>query len=103
MFSNALQNAIEAVSKLDDPEKKNISITAEERNHQVEISVINYFSGDIGFVDGLPDTTKADKNHHGFGLQSMQYVASQYGGHMTAGRKGDVFMLNVRIPIPHDA
>lgn len=101
LFSNALQNAIEAVSKLDDPEKKNISITVEEREHQVEISVINYFAGDLTLVNGLPDTTKADKNHHGFGIQSMQYVAGQYGGQLTTRCRGEVFMLLVRIPIPN--
>ena len=31
------------------------------------------------FLDGFPVTTKADKEHHGYGLRSIKKAAAKYG------------------------
>lgn len=100
LFTNALQNAVEAVRKLEDPEKKNIGVTVEPMGNQVEISVINYFNGTLSADAGRLGTTKADRNHHGLGLQSMQYILSEYGGTLETDVQGEVFSLRIRIPLP---
>ena len=102
LFSNALRNAIEAVRKVEDPQQRIISINVEDRADHVEISVINYYAGEISTADGKLSTTKADINHHGFGTMSMKYIADQYRGHMGIDARNGVFRLFVSIPKPKE-
>ncbi len=100
LFGNALDNAIEAVSKLPDPEQRMISLTVTAKSQMVSIHAENYFSGLLEFDDGLPKTIKADKAYHGFGMRSMRTVAEKYDGYLTAKAQNGVFHLNIVIPIP---
>ncbi len=100
LFSNILRNALEAVRKLKDPEKKNIGITLEKRNGKACISAINYFSGVLSTDNGQILTSKEDRNRHGLGLQSVRYILNEYDGTLTASVGGEVFTLNAEIPIP---
>ncbi len=100
LFSNALENALEAVRKLDDPEMKVINLSVAQSNGVVEILVSNYFQGELSLQDGLPLTTKPEKNQHGFGTLSMKYVAEQYGGTLQACVEKAIFTLKILIPIP---
>ena len=101
LFSNALENALEAVQKLEDPEMRVVDLSVAQSAGTVEILISNYFQGELPLQDGLPlATTKADKNRHGFGTLSMKYVAELYGGTLTAAVKGPIFTLNISIPIP---
>lgn len=99
LFSNALQNAMEAVRQLDDPEKKNIGVTVERRADRADISVINYCRAPVSAQGDLPATTKDDRNHHGFGLQSMRYIVQQYGGTLQTSVADEVFTLHISLPI----
>lgn len=104
MFNNALGNALEAVQNIDDPEMRVVDISVARHAGAVEIVVTNYFQGERPLQDGLPDsTTKEDKNRHGFGLQSMKYVAEQYSGSVQTSIEGPVFTLKISIPIPASA
>mgnify|MGYP000575819770 CR=1 FL=1 len=102
LFDNAVSNAIEAVRQLPDPEMKVISLNVSSRNGMVEIVTTNYFSGSVKFNDGLPNTTKANKNQHGFGSMSIRYIAEQYGGTMNAEAENGIYTMTVRIPVPND-
>lgn len=97
LFSNAIDNAIEAVRHVSNPEKRVLNISV-RRENGVTVEVINTFEGDLRIVDGLPETTKEDKNHHGFGVKSMRYIAEQYGGTLSAETEGDLFTLTVNFP-----
>ncbi len=100
LFSNAIGNAMEAVRKLEDPEKKFIDIAVAKRNGRVEISVANYYEGSLRLRDGLPETSKPDRNQHGFGTMSMKYIAEQYGGTMQILTDSDTYTLQISIPVP---
>ena len=100
LFSNALRNAMEAVRKLEDPQQRIISIHVEDMGDHVEISVINYYAGEVNGTGGTLNTTKGDMNHHGFGTMSMKYITDQYGGHMGVDARGGVFRLFITIPKP---
>lgn len=102
LFSNALRNAMEAVRKLEDPDQKIISIHVEDMKDHVEITVINYFTGEISTADGKIATTKADLNHHGFGTMSMKYITDQYHGHMGIEARNGIFKLFISIPKPEE-
>ena len=100
LFDNAVSNAIEAVRQLSDPAMKVISLNVVSRDGVVEIVATNYFAGSVTFHDGLPNTTKDNRNQHGFGSMSIRYIASQYGGTMNAEAENSIYTLTVRIPVP---
>lgn len=100
LFGNALDNAIEAVKKVVDPEKRIISLTVRRKLNMVTIHVENYFAGELDFEGGLPLSTKGDMRYHGFGLRSIRMVAEKYKGNVTVFAKDGVFNLNIIIPQP---
>ncbi len=96
LFGNAIDNAVEAVRKLPDPEKKFINIVSERKGSLVTVQVNNYFTGDLTFDDGLPVTTaQEDRDFHGFGMRSMKLIAEKYDGELHAETDGDLFALTV--------
>jgi hypothetical protein len=98
LFSNILDNAIEAVEGLPE-EKRIISLTVMEKGGFVLIHSENYFSAQPEFVDGLPRTTKADKTCHGFGSQSIHMLAARYDGICTFKTEEGVFYTDVVLPV----
>lgn len=100
LFGNALDNAIEAVSRIQDSEQRIISLTVTLKGNMLSIHVENYFSGTLEFEDGLPKTIKNDTAYHGFGMKSMRTVAEKYNGYLTAKTQDHIFHLNLVIPIP---
>ena len=99
LFGNAVDNAVEAVRRLPDLEKRNIGLTVQSRNALLSIHVENYFSGTLTFQDDLPVTTKEDRDNHGFGMRSMRLIAERYGGYLIADAADDIFHLNIVIPV----
>lgn len=99
LFGNALNNAIESVSKISDPSKRVITLNMSEIANMLSIHIENYFIGTIEFKNGLP-VTKGDKNYHGFGMKSIELIVKQYHGELSASTKEDIFTLDIIIPIP---
>lgn len=96
LFGNALSNAVEAVEKIDDPEKKTISLTIEKKGDLVLVNVANWFSGECRRENGLPVTTKtAEIGFHGYGMKSIRNVAQKYRGDISVTADGGVFGLSV--------
>ncbi len=103
LFNNAISNALEAVRKVSDPEKRVIGVTVEQAGDAAEIEITNYYEGNIQLNGALPQTSKEDRHHHGFGTLSMRYIAEQYHGVMTVEAKKSIYTLHVSLPIPKDA
>ncbi len=101
LFDNALSNAIEAVRGVADPDKKYIGLRVCRAGGMISVHVENYFDAtrELTFEDGLPLTTKGDEEWHGFGMRSMRRVVDACGGGMSVDINGDLFALNVFIPI----
>ena len=61
------------------------------------IEVKNSFNGSITYDEttGLPQTTKADKRHHGFGLESIRKTAQKYYGDIDISAEDGEFTLCV--------
>ena len=100
LFGNALDNAIEACTKIQNAEKRIISLTVRRQLGMAVIHVENNFEGNLTFANGLPQTTKSDKNYHGFGMQSIRMIADKYKGTVAILNQDGVFNLNITIPIP---
>ncbi|MCI8612505.1 MAG: sensor histidine kinase [Clostridia bacterium] len=101
LFGNAVDNAMEAVEKLDNPEKRIVDITIEQRGDLLFFSFTNYCDGNIILENGLPKTTKSSEpSYHGFGMKSMKLIAEKYGGELSATLNGDKFNLSIYITKP---
>ena len=100
-FGNALDNAIEAVERLDDPERRSIGLVVRRAGDMVSVHVENYFDGKVRFgSEGLPVTCKEDGANHGFGTRSMRMIVETAGGSLTYRADGDVFCLDALVPVP---
>ena len=98
IFGNALDNAIESVSLIDDPEKRLIHISVSPKKNFVIIQINNYCENQIKIKNGYPVTTKADKTSHGFGLKSIRYTVDKYHGNVTFDVNKNWFELKILIP-----
>lgn len=99
LFGNILDNAIEAVDRLEDPDKRLISLTVHAQDHFLIVSQENYYDGVLELDHGLPVTTKADKRFHGFGMQSIKMLAEKYGGDLQLQTGGGIYRLSILLPI----
>lgn len=101
LFGNAMDNAIEAVEPLDEPEKKVIDLSLEERGSLIFINITNYFSGSRQLVDGVPQTTKTEEpGQHGFGFKSMRLTTAKYGGDISFSVSGELATLSFYLQRP---
>ncbi|MBO4990118.1 MAG: GHKL domain-containing protein [Clostridia bacterium] len=99
LFSNLLDNAIEAVCK-EAEDKRDISIFVKQSGNFVSVSVENFCTKQLEFSDGLPLTTKGDRINHGFGTRSIRYIVKKYNGNTVMRKENDKFIVSMIIPIP---
>ena len=99
IFGNAIDNAIESVSGLTAPEKRAIAVSVWSKSGLLLIQFENYYEKELRFEDGIPATTKADKNDHGFGIRSIGYTVKKYGGHLSISAEDHLFLLSISIPL----
>ena len=97
LFGNLIDNAMEAVTKLADAEKRIIDLTVRGGgDNMVAISVSNYFDGNlVTDVDGLPATTKGNKEYLGFGLKSIRYIVQKYDGDLSISTHDNLFTADI--------
>ena len=94
LLGNAIDNAIEAVSRLP---AGNRAIGLQIKTHGSFVSVIVYngYEGDLEFKGGLPQTTKGDRSNHGYGMKSIRHIVDKYDGRMLINGDGGVFRLTM--------
>ena len=100
LFGNIIDNAVEAVRQVENPENKLISLLCRECNGFLEIEESNYFDGPLVLEDNLPATTKENPHQHGFGIKSIKYITELYGGKFSVKVEDNMFFLNIRFPLP---
>lgn len=94
LFGNAIDNAIEAVSELEE-DYRVISLTTKLNGNIFSVTLRNYYAGELKFNGTLPQTTKNDKAYHGFGLKSIKQITERYGGDVYVNAEDGVFNLNL--------
>lgn len=99
LFGNALDNAIEGVSKFADIEQRHIGLIIHKKVDLIFIQFENPYTGEIKMKDGLPVSDKPNNGYHGFGVKSIQQVAEKYDGFITIETVGQIFVLRVTIPV----
>ena len=103
VFGNALENAIDGVLAVPDPERRLIKVAVFVRDRFVMMTFENYFTGELRTEDGDIVTRRSDRDRHGYGLKSIRYTAEKYGGSMTVNTEDGWFVLRILLPIPTTA
>jgi len=92
LFSNLLDNAIEANEKIPIETVRKIDMSCARRDNMLVVSVQNPVEEDMkGTKKQLLKTTKQDKKHHGFGIPSIQNVVESHGGYMNVEMRDQTF------------
>ena len=99
MVGNALDNAIEAVSKLENVSERIVSVSVKNNHGFIQLRVVNSYIGEILFKNDEPVTSKEDKAAHGFGVRSIRSIAEKYAGRLSLNAQDGLFTLNVVIPV----
>ncbi|MCD8143493.1 MAG: GHKL domain-containing protein [Clostridiales bacterium] len=99
ILRNTLDNAIESVSRLANPQHRMIDLKIFRRNGLLFIQMENSYQGRLQFRDGLPLTTKEDRRFHGFGLKTVQNIARRYSGELSIRAEAGRFSLRVMLPV----
>lgn len=92
VLSNLLDNAIEACSKLEG--KKSIDIKSDLRKSAWVLTVINP-SVPVKVKKNHVETTKEEKEYHGFGLSNIERTAERYDGNMRVNYENGFFKSQV--------
>lgn len=100
IFGNALDNAIEAVQRFADKDKRQIDVLVHVKQQFLVITITNPLDTQPVFRNGLPVTTKTGGDYHGFGLRGVQRILKKYDGHLTVSTENDCFALKILIPLP---
>ncbi|MFI3211146.1 MAG: ATP-binding protein [Peptostreptococcaceae bacterium] len=96
IFSNALDNAIEACDKiLDEDNSKYISINVIYINSFCFIKIENSKANDINIKHNNFITNKKDKSMHGIGLKNIKYTVYKYNGDIKIDFDDDKFLLKI--------
>ena len=101
LFGNILDNAIECES-LQPPEMRFIHLSVRTVNRMLTIHAENHFEDSLQFKDGLPVTTKADKDSHGYGMMSVRHIVEKYNGSFSISTQDKLFQIDIIMPIPCD-
>lgn len=92
LVGNALNNAIDAVSKLPEGERF-ITMTLRAEGGAVTMHVENPYGGDVVMENELPKTQR-DERYHGFGMKSMERICEKYDGTLAVKAEGGTFSLD---------
>ena len=99
ILGNAMDNAIEAVEKFKEKEKRQIDVMIYRQHNFLVMNIINPISEQLVYEDGLPLTKKEDKFSHGFGLRSIRQILRKYEGFLNVSEEDGCFSLKMLIPI----
>lgn len=100
IFANALDNAIEAASSCQSP-SISLNIRRTDRFFIIKISNSTSSKVDTGkLMASTGYTSKADKEHHGFGLMNIRRSVEDYNGVLKAESTDDTFTLSIMMPRP---
>ena len=99
LCANVLDNAIEAVMQIKQPESRKIWCNILQENQYLHIVVRNTTAGDVKIVNNDIVTTKEDKTLHGYGLKIIRSVTDKYQGTLSLQYKDNLFALKVLLPM----
>lgn len=101
IFDNPLSNAIEACCKIQPGGERFINLSIFKKNNMVWIQISNPLVKPIIVKRGIIQTTKDDKDKHGYGIKSMKRAVSRYGGYTDIDYSAKEFLITIALPLPY--
>lgn len=98
LFSNALENAIFAASKLMEKKARRVYLRTLVNNNKLLISTKNAYAGTIQMEGEFPKSSNHQPGH-GFGIKSMAAIVTQHGGLYSFEASGNIFTLQLMLPL----
>ncbi|WP_300281684.1 ATP-binding protein [Peptacetobacter sp.] len=104
IFSNILDNAIEACNKIKSKDKdKKITLKGTVVNDFFVIKCVNTKENDVLLLGNKIMTDKKDKDLHGIGINSVKSSVKKYDGNVEFKFEEDKFIVVICIPIKKNA
>ena len=98
VLGNLIDNAVEYLCQIPDKEKRIISLSICREGVMDLVQIDNYLEKEPEKDRGLPVTTKSDKENHGFGLRSVQYILKKHDGIMRVATEDNLFSVTIALP-----
>lgn len=96
ILGNLLDNALEALEKINGKEKK-LTINLSYEKGCFLIKIQNSCNGDLQIEDGLPVTQKSNSHYHGIGLKNVQALVSKYHGSLDISCNNGIFSVAIML------
>ncbi len=90
-----IDNAVEAIKKV---EKPYVELCFFEKNNHANIVCKNSVLNSVLAKNPALETTKKDKNQHGFGMRSIEEVTLKYNGMLSTYEEDDLFCIHILLP-----
>lgn len=100
VLGNLLDNALEAVRKIE--KDKYINVRLEYREDKLILEMENSFNGIVIREDNIIRTSNLDKENHGIGLKNVESVVKKYNGFMEIEYDESNFMVKVCMETPKE-
>ena len=97
LFSNLLDNAIEANRKIETD--RFIRIKARTVNESIYLEIENPMKGELQYEGDQILTTKEDPETHGFGLKNVIEIVKKYQGQYHIEGKDNLFTIQIIFPV----
>lgn len=94
ILNNLLNNAIENCSK----EVRQIYIRVDEKTNMFFLEIKNTIDHSVLTDNSSLETTKLNKEKHGFGLKSVKMILNKYNGKINIYEEYDYFIVRILIP-----
>lgn len=96
LFSNAMDNAVEAALALPQPKRK-IILAMENKQNYLCITIANSIGSSVLKNNAGLSTTKKNKKMHGLGTRSMKNIIEQYDGMIDYYEKKEMFVVSMMV------
>ena len=93
ILANLMDNAIEATCKLE--KNRRVSLVIRSINQFLILKISNTYLCSGGQFNSIPETTKENKQIHGWGLPSVKDTVEKYNGTMECIREENEFTVSV--------
>ncbi|MCM1508558.1 MAG: GHKL domain-containing protein [Ruminococcus flavefaciens] len=94
ILSNALDNAIEANTKVSEVQSY-IKIVSDYKNNYWYLKIVNTSFSKSEIHNNIINTTKKDIINHGFGLQNISDVVNKHNGEFKIEQSNNEFILEI--------
>lgn len=96
ILSNAIDNALDALEKIDEKERY-IIIDIKYKKGILFIMIENPYKSQINIENNRIKTSKKNKENHGIGLKSIEEMVEKRNGTMTIESTNEIFKIKITI------